>query len=67
MTIPEYLVVDPCVPVGPGKYYKELELSYVANTTCIGKYAKVLNGIRTYNRKILEEDTGVADGDGKKR
>jgi len=63
VTIPEHLMRDPCEVVGPGKTVTSLKRGYVKNTSCAGKYAEVLNGIRTYNRKVSDENTELVEGE----
>lgn len=59
--VPEGLLFYPCEPVGAGKTYGSLEVGYVMNTSCIGKYKKVIDGVHTYNREISEKINGVAN------
>jgi hypothetical protein len=59
---PETLLISPCDPVGPGSTVRTLARGYVKNTSCVGEHKEVLDGIRAYNRKILDDSDGVVDG-----
>lgn len=52
MTTPNTLVYHPCEPVGVGVGLVGLERGYVKNTTCVGEYKSVIDGILQYNNSI---------------
>lgn len=64
--IPTNLINHPCKVVGPGKTYGSLKRAYTANTTCVGKYEGVINGINNYNLSISPETVGKDEGHDKK-
>lgn len=52
VTTPDTLVYHPCEPVGAGSGTAGLERGYTKNTTCIGLYKAVVDGILQYNQDI---------------
>jgi len=56
--IPEILVYHPCKAVGAGTTVKSLSTGYIKNTSCIGKYEAVINGILNFNSTISREADG---------
>lgn len=56
--IPEHLLKHPCVVVGPGTTVEQLAVAYTRNTSCVGKYKGVIDGLANYNKQFIKQITG---------
>lgn len=56
--IPEQLLIHPCVVVGPGTTVEQLAAAYTRNTSCVGRYRGVIDGLVNYNKQFAKQTTG---------
>ena len=53
--MPDSLISFPCQVVGAGYTEESLVKGYVHNTTCVGEYQSVMEGINNYNQTLKEK------------
>ena len=55
--IPDSLLFHPCDVSPAGKTDSSLVNGYIKNTSCVGKYKSVVNGLINYNRVLKEKES----------
>ena len=54
--IPDSLLYHPCDVVPAGNTESSLITGYIKNTTCVGEYKSVIDGLLNYNTSIKNKE-----------